>query len=142
MNSELRVKSRDCKSCTAIGKNLKPLIPAGPILDERGIEINVIAAIYRFSKFLTTFINEKTNAPNVLKIFEMYIENHGTPRSSRIDQEKFLVGHQLKTFCKRDNIEIIEAPVNDHRAVGLVEGLIQTIRNRLACIREEKSANN
>ena len=79
MNSEHRLKSRDCKSCTAIGKNLKSVIPAGPIFDERGIEINVIAAIYRFSKFPITCINEKINGPNVLKKFEIYIENHGTP---------------------------------------------------------------
>ena len=72
-----------------------------------------------------------------LKITE--ILNH---RSHRLDQEKFLVGHQVKTFCNRDNIEVIEAPVNNHRNVGLVERLIQTIRNRLACIKEKKSANN
>ena len=29
--------------------------------------------------------------------------------------------------------------MNDHRAVGLLERLIQTIKNRLACIKEEKS---
>ena len=39
-------------------------------------------------------------------------------------------------------IEIIEAPVNDHRAICLVERLIKTIKNRLACIKEEKSAKN
>ena len=38
--------------------------------------------------------------------------------------------------------DIIEAPVNDHRAIGLVERLIQTIKNRLACIKEEKSSTN
>ena len=72
-----------------------------------------------------------------LKITEKL--NH---RSHCLDQEKFLVGHQVKTFCNRDNIEVIEAPVNHHRNVGLVERLIQTIRNRLACIKEKKSANN
>ena len=71
----------------------------------------------------------------------MKITEFPNPRSYRLDQEKCLVGHQVETFCNRDNIEIIEAPVNDHRAVGLVERLIQAIRNRLACIKEEKSAN-
>ena len=32
--------------------------------------------------------------------------------------------------------------MNDHRAIGLVERLIQTIKNRLACIKEEKSSAN
>ena len=68
----------------------------------------------------------------------MYIETHGIPRSIPLDQAKCLIGHQVKTFCNKNNIEIIEAPVNDHRAIGLVERLIQTIKNRLACIKEEK----
>ena len=72
----------------------------------------------------------------------MYIENHGVPRSIRLDQAKCLVGNQVKTFCRKINIDIIEAPVNDHRAIGLVERLIQTIKIRLACIKEEKSTNN
>ena len=70
----------------------------------------------------------------------MYIETHGIPRSIRLDQAKCLIGHQIKTFCNKNNIEIIEAPVNDHRAIGLVERLIQTIKNTLPCIKEEKLA--
>ena len=53
-----------------------------------------------------------------------------------------MVGNQVKTFCDKNIIDIIEAPVNDHRAIGLVERLIRTIKNRLACIREEKSSTN
>ena len=68
----------------------------------------------------------------------MYMENHPIPRSVRLDQAKNLVGNQVETFCNKNNIQIIEAPVNDHRAIGLVERLIQTIKNRLACIKEEK----
>ena len=71
----------------------------------------------------------------------MYIENHGIPRFIPLDQAKCLIGNQVKTFCKKI-IDIIEAPVNDHRAIGLVERLIQTIKNRLACIKEEKSSTN
>ena len=72
----------------------------------------------------------------------MFIENHLIPRSIRLDQAKCLVGNQVKNFCNKNNIENIEAPVNDHHAHGLVERLIQTIKNRLACIKEEKSTNN
>ena len=68
----------------------------------------------------------------------MYIESHGILRSIRLDPAKCLFGNQLKTFCNKNNNDIIEAPVNDHRAIGLVERLIQTIKNRLACIKEEK----
>ena len=97
-----------------------------------------LTAIDRFSKYPTVYIYDKANGPNVLKLLDMYIETHGIPRSIRLDQAKCLVGKQAKIFCNKNNIEIIEAPVNDHRAMGLVERLIQTIKNRLACIKEEK----
>ena len=79
---------------------------------------------------------KKTNGPNVMKFLDMYTENHGIPRYIRFDQAKRLVGNQVNTFCNRIKIEISEAHVNDHCAIGLVERLIQTIKNRLACIKE------
>ena len=72
----------------------------------------------------------------------IYIENHGIPRSIQLDHAKCLVCHQVKNFCNKSNIDIIEAPINDHRAIGLVDGLIQTIKSRLAFIKEEKSTTN
>ena len=72
----------------------------------------------------------------------MYIENHGIPRSIRLNKAKCLVGNQVKTFCNKNKIDIIEGPVNDHGAIGLVERLIQTIKNRLACTKEKKSSAN
>ena len=159
IHRELFVKATECKPCTVIGKNLKSITPAkqfnphipcvepnqeiqidfvGPIFDEKGNEVYFLAAIDRFSKYPTAFIYDKANGPNVLKFLDMYIENHGIPISIRLDQAKCLVENQVKTFCNKNNIDIIEAPVNDHRAIGLVERLIQTIKNRLACIRKEK----
>ena len=61
-----------------------------------------------------------------MKMLNMYIKNQKNPCFIRLDQAECLVGHQVKTFCNRNNIEIIEAPVNRHRAIGLVERLIQT----------------
>ena len=72
----------------------------------------------------------------------MYIGIQGFPWSIRLDQAKCLVGNQVKTFCNKNNNKIIEAPLNDHRAIGLVEKLNQTIKNRLACIEEVKSVYN
>ena len=53
-----------------------------------------------------------------------------------------MIVHQVKNFFNKNNIDIIEAPVNDHCAIGLLERLIQTIKSRLACIKEETSTNN
>ena len=163
MNRELIVKATECKPWTAIGENLKSVIPAKqfrphipcveqnqeiqndfgePTFDERGNEVYFLAAIDRFSKYPTECIYEKANGPNVLKFLDLYIEVHGVPRSIRLDQAKCLVGNQVKTFCARNNIQIIEAPVNDHRVIGFVEKIIQTITIRLAYFKEKKSADN
>ena len=150
MHQELNVKATECKPCTAIGKNPKSIIPAkqfnphipcvepnqeiqidfgGPIFDEKGNEVYFLAAIDRFSNYPTAYIYDKANGPNVLKFLDMYIEPHEIRRSIHLDQAKCLFGNQVKTFCSKNNIDIIEAPVNDHRAIGLVERLIQTIKN-------------
>ena len=163
MHRELIAKATECKPCTVTGKNLKSVLPAkqinpyipcvepnqeiqidfgGPIFVEKGNDVYFLAAIDRFSKYPTAYIYDKANGPNVLKFSDMYVENHGVPRSIRLDQAKSLDGNQVKTFCNKNNIDIIEAPVNDHRAIGLVEGLIQTIKKRPACIKEEKSSTN
>ena len=60
----------------------------------------------------------------------------------QIGSHKMFMGNQVKNFYNKRNIQIFEAPVNDHRAIGLVEELIQTIMIRLASIKEEKSASN
>ena len=57
---------------------------------------------------------------------------HGIPRSIRLDQARCQTGNQIKAFCSQNKIQLIEAPIHDHRAIGLVERLIQTIENRLA----------
>ena len=67
---------------------------------------------------------KKTNGPNLSNFLIMYIETHRIFRSIRLEQAKYLVGIQVKTFCNRENIEFIEAPVNDHRAIDLVKKTI------------------
>ena len=162
MNPEIIVEATEGKTCTDIGKNLKSVIPAkqfkphipcvepdqelqidfgGHFYDEKSNEIYFLASIGQFSKYPTACIYEKVNGPNVIKFLDMCIENHGVLLSIRLDQANFF-GNQVKTFCNKNNIQIIEAPVNDHRAIGLVERLIQTIKNRLTCIKEERSAGN
>ena len=38
-------------------------------------------------------------------------------------------------MCNRNNIRIIFAPAKDHRSIGLVERLIQTVKRRQGCIK-------
>ena len=114
----------------------------GPLFDEKGHEIDFLIAMDCFCKFSTVCIFDKENGSNVLKFLDSFNEYLGKPPFIRLDRAKCLVGHQVKIFCKRKNFEIIEAPLNNHPAIGLVEGLIQTIKNRVESIKEEKSTTN
>ena len=122
LNRDLLVKAIECKSCTAIGKNLKPVIPAkqfkahtpcivpnqeiqidfaGPINNEKEHEIYILTCIDRFSKYPSAEIFENANASNVIKFLDKYIHTHGVPRSVRIDQARCLIGNQVKNFSKK-----------------------------------------
>ena len=70
-----------------------------------------------------------------MKFLQEYVLLHGIPRSIRLDQARCQTGQQIKAFRSQNNIQLIEAPIHDHRAIGLVESLIKTIKNRLACIK-------
>ena len=69
----------------------------------------------------------KKNGPNVPNFLDMYNENHGIPRSICLDQAKRLVANQVKNFCNKNKIEIIETPVKDHRDIGLIERLTKQL---------------
>ena len=163
MNRDLLVKAIECKSCTAIGKNLKSIIPAkkfkahtpcivpnqeiqidfaGPMNTKKENEINILTCIDIFSKYPSAELVDNANASNVMKFLDNYIQIHGVPRSLRIDQARCLVGNQVKKFSMKNNITLIPAPANDHRAIRLVERLIGTIKQRLACIKEANKELN
>ena len=91
--------------------------------------------IDRFSKFPTAKIFDMANADNILYFLQEYVILHGTPWTIRLGQAQCQIGQQLKACCNQNNIQLIEAPIHDHIAIGLVESLIQTIKNSLAGIK-------
>ena len=70
-----------------------------------------------------------------MKFLQEYVLLHGIPRSIRLDQARCQTGNQIKALCSQNNIQLIEAPIHDHRAIGPAERLIQTIKNHLDCIK-------
>ena len=155
VNRDLINKSKTCRPCTDFGKNLKSLIPktkwtplprclepneeiqidfGGPITDGQGREIYFLACIDRFSKFPTLKLYNYANGPNIEKFLNKYIVRHGVPRNLKIDQARCLKGNKVQQICDEHNINIIFAPAGDHRAIGLVERLVQTVKRRLGCI--------
>ena len=156
MHRDIITKTAKCNPCVKIGKNLKSIIPAnkwaplklckvpneeiqidfgGPIYNEKNQEIYFLACIDRFSKFPTAEVFDRANADNILKFLQEYVLLHGIPLTVRLDQARCQTGQQIKTFCSQNIIQLFQAPIHDHRAVGLVDRLIQTIKNRLACIK-------
>ena len=162
MHREILNKAAECKPCTDIGKNLKPIVPAlkwkpllyssepneeiqidfgGPITNEKDHYIHFLACIDRFSKYPTAEVFDKANGPNAIKFLDENFQRHGVPRNIRLDQARCLIGYEVKNFCKQHNINIITAPANDHRAIGLVEPLIQTIKRRPSCLKIDNRNN-
>ena len=85
---EILDKAAQCKPCTDIRKNLKPVVPASkwkpllncsepneeiqidfgrPITKEKDQDIHFLACIGRFSNYPTVEVFEKANGPNVIK---------------------------------------------------------------------------
>ena len=121
MNRDLLFRAIECKPCTAIGKNLKSMIPAkqfqahkpfivpiqeiqidfaGPIYNEKDHEIYILTCIDRFSKYTFAEIFDNANASNVIKFLDNYIQYiNGVPRSLRLDQARCIIGNQVKNFA-------------------------------------------
>ena len=156
INRGLINKAKTCRPCTEFGKNLKSMIPktkwspmkpcvepneeiqidfGGPIVDGQGREIYFLACIDRFSKFPSLKLYSNANATNVEHFLNKYMSIHGVPRSIRMDQARCQKGNIIGDLCNRNNIKIIFAPANDHRSIGLVKRLIQTVKRRLGCIK-------
>ena len=158
MHREILAKTSDCVPCTDIVKNLKPFIPkskwyphkacqgpneefqidlGGPILNDQNKDIYFLRCIDRYSKYPTVRIFEKANGANLVEFALDYAYTHGIPRTIRLDQATCLIGKQVTNYCNENNINIIDAPVGDHRAIGLAERMLQTIKRRLSCMKAE-----
>ena len=151
MHRDIVTKTAKCNPCVKIGKNLKSIIPASKgaplkickvpneeIQIDFGGPIYIMKKIKKYTSFMyrsifkISEVFDRANPDNILKFLQEYVLLHGIPRSIRLDQARCQTGHQIKAFCRQNNIQLIEAPIHDHRAIGLVERQTQTIKNRLA----------
>ena len=113
IHRQILYKTAQCKPCTDIGKNPKPVVPpskrkpllictesneqiqidfAGPTKNEKDQDIHFLACIDRFFKYPTVEFIEKANGPKVIKFLDKYIHIHGVPRSITLDQARCLIG--------------------------------------------------
>ena len=106
-------------------------------MNEKGIEQYFITSIDRYSKYPTAEIVNNASGPNVFKFLNKNIYQHGVPRTIRLDQARCFTGKKFETFYTENKITPIYAPANDHREIGLVERIIQTIKRQLSCMKSQ-----
>ena len=158
IHREIVTLTQNCQPCIKTGKNLKPLIPknkiselpalvepneevqldfAGPITDEQYKESYILASVDRYSRYLHAKVYHNCDAETAISYLNQYIKFHGIPKNIRCDQAQAFKSRQFEIFCKNNNIKLILAPVGDHRATGMIERLIQTIKRRLSAINSD-----
>ena len=151
----IALRAENCRQCLDQGKNLKPIIPksklgqlpklsqpneeiqldfAGPIVDRKNPnnEHYILAAVDRFSRIPSAVVHTNCDAQTAIEFLNQFCNFHGIPRSIRCDQAQAFKSRTFEIYCKEKNIKLIFSPTHDHRASGMMERLIQTLKRRLA----------
>ena len=66
---------------------------------------------------------------------QRYISNNGVLRRLICDQAQIFRAEKFQLFCNTNHYKLIFAPVDNHRTIGVVERLIQTLKRRLGGMR-------
>ena len=66
---------------------------------------------------------------------QRYSSNNGVPRRLRCDQAQTFRAKKFQLFCNTNHIKLLFKPVDDHRAIGVVERMIQALKRRLGVMR-------
>ena len=111
----------------------------GPLPDEINRVAYISVAIDKWSKFPTAKVITTTTADIAINFMQRYISNNGVPRRLRCVQAQKFRGKKFQPFCSTNNIKELFAPVDDHRAIGVVESMIQTLKRRLAVLEIDKT---
>ena len=107
---------------------------AGPLRDELKRDAYILVAIEKWSKTPTAKVVSNTKADLAIKFMQRYISNNGVQGRLRCDQAQTFRAKKFQFFRPTNNIKLLYAPVDDHRAVGVVERMIQTLKRRFAVI--------
>ena len=107
--------------------------------DEFNRDAYILVAIDKWSKFPTAKVVTNTTADMTSKFMQRYISINGVPRRLRCDQAQTFRAKKFQLFCKTNNLFVLFAPVDDHRAIGVVEWMRQILKGRLAVMRIDKT---
>ena len=141
-----------------MGKNLKPIFPkskiaqlpplqepneeiqldfADSITDEQQKDSHILASVDRFSRYPHAKVYHNCDTDTAIEYLEIYKKFHDIPRNIRCDQVQAFKSRQFEIFCNNHNKKLIPAPAVDHRANGMIERLIQTIKRRLSVLNND-----
>ena len=100
---------------------------AGPLRIELNRDAYSLVAIDKFSKSPTAKVVSNTTAGIAIRFMQRCISNNGVTRSLMYDQSQtFRAKKNSNFFCRTNKVNLVFAPVADHRAIGIVERMIQT----------------
>ena len=163
LHRDIVATAQNCKNCREKGENLKVISGkkhyttldavvepnkeiqldfAGPLPDENDEKVYILVGVDRFSRFPYAKVVSNNRADTINRFMQNHIVNHGIPRNIRCDQAQVFRAKKFLINCKTNNIKLIFAPVDDHRAMGMVERLIRTLKSRLALMKTDKNKNH
>ena len=102
----------------------------------------ILVTVDRLTRYPHAKVYKNCDTETALKYLEEYCNFHGIPRSIRCDQAQAFKAREFEVYCKDKNIKLIIAPAGDHRATGVVERLIQTIKRRIAIMQSDPPWSN
>ena len=102
----------------------------GPLPDELNRDAYILVAMDKGSKFTAAKVVSNTTADIAIKFMQRYVSNNGVPRKLRCDQAQTFRAEKFQFFCNSNNLKLLFAPVDDNRAIGVVERMIQTLKRR------------
>ena len=93
----------------------------GPVNYVQGRKKHVLVAIDTFPHWPPANVCSSNKYKNVIKFLRKYIDTHGHPRKLHMDQAAGFFSNENQNFCNYEGIELIESPVKDHQATGMVK---------------------
>ena len=159
IHRDVTYKAQSCSDCIKNGKILKAIqtksqlgtLPkliepkeeiqmdfAGPLsFREHKDDYYILVTVDRLTRYPHVKVFKNCDTETALKYLEEYCNFHGIPRSIRCDQAQAFKAREFELYCKDKNIKLILAPAGNHRATGMVEHLIQTIKRRIAIMQSD-----
>ena len=101
----------------------------GLIKSTKRVDVYILVAIDRFSKWPTAQVCKNTDTRTVLKVLTKYFTDNGTPRCIKTDSGSCFKSNEFKKFGSNENIKRIRCTPNLHTGTGLVERTIRTIES-------------